>query len=56
MQPTDAMVIERTQVVRHCGCGMQDRRFCMLMFKRSQLYIGFALAALAELIVRAAVR
>jgi len=25
----------------------------MLMFNRSQLYIGFALAALAEIIVRA---
>ena len=25
----------------------------MVMFKRSQLYIGFALAALAEIIVRA---
>jgi len=28
----------------------------MLMFKRSQLYVGFALAALAEIIVRAFVR
>jgi len=28
----------------------------MLMFKRSQLYIGFALAALAEIIVRAVAR
>jgi len=28
----------------------------MLMFKRSQLYVGFALAALAEIIIRAAVR
>jgi len=28
----------------------------MLMFKRSQLYIALALAGLAELIVRAAVR
>jgi len=28
----------------------------MLMFKRSQLYVGFALAALAEIIVRAVVR
>jgi len=26
----------------------------MLMFKRSQLYVGFALAALAEIIIRAA--
>ena len=28
----------------------------MLMFKREQLYIGFALAALAEIIVRAVAR
>lgn len=28
----------------------------MLMFKRTQLYIGFALAALAEIIVRAVAR
>jgi len=28
----------------------------MLMFKRSQLYVGFAIAALAEIIVRAFVR
>jgi hypothetical protein len=28
----------------------------MLMFKRSQLYIAFALAALAEIIVRAFAR
>ena len=27
-----------------------------LMFKRTQLYIGFALAALAEILVRIAVR
>jgi hypothetical protein len=32
------------------------RRSAMLMFKRSQLYIGFALAALAEIIVRAVAR
>jgi hypothetical protein len=30
--------------------------FAMLMFKRSQLYIAFALAALAEIIVRAVAR
>jgi hypothetical protein len=29
------------------------RRLSMLMFKRSQVYIAFALAALAEIIVRA---
>jgi hypothetical protein len=29
------------------------RRSAMLMFKKTQLYIGFALAALAEIIVRA---
>jgi hypothetical protein len=28
----------------------------MLMFKRSQLYIGFALAALAEIMIKLAVR
>ncbi len=28
----------------------------MLMFKRTQLYIGFALAALAEIIVRYGLR
>jgi len=28
----------------------------MLMFKRSQMYIAFALAALAEIIVRAVAR
>jgi len=28
----------------------------MLMFKRTQLYIGVALAALAEILVRIAVR
>jgi len=28
----------------------------MIMFKRSQLYIGFALAALTEVIIRVAVR
>jgi hypothetical protein len=29
------------------------QRWGMLMFKRSQMYIAFALAALAEIIVRA---
>jgi len=33
-----------------------EGRFRMLMFKRAQLYIALGLAALAELIVRAAVR
>jgi hypothetical protein len=33
-----------------------SRRPAMLMFNRSQIYIGFALAALAEIIVRAMVR
>jgi hypothetical protein len=28
----------------------------MLMFKRSQLYIGFALAAFAEIMIRVALR
>jgi hypothetical protein len=32
------------------------RRSAMLMFKKTQLYIGFALAALAEIIVRAVAR
>jgi hypothetical protein len=32
------------------------RGHAMFMFKRSQLYIGFALAALAEIIVRAVAR
>ena len=33
---------------------MSWRRF--IMFKRSQLYLGFALAALAEILIRVAVR
>ena len=33
--------------------GAQQRRFRMLMFKRSQLYLGLALAGLAEIIIRA---
>ena len=32
------------------------RSIHMQMFKRSQLYVAFALAALAEIIIRAAVR
>jgi hypothetical protein len=32
------------------------RRLRMLMFKRSQLYIALALTALAEILVRAAMR
>jgi len=35
---------------------LQGAEVAMLMFKRSQLYVGFALAALAEIIVRAVVR
>jgi hypothetical protein len=51
------MVAERPEVPRHRRCGMRSRRrFRMLMFKRAQLYIALGLAALAELIVRAAVR
>jgi hypothetical protein len=36
--------------------GHPHRRVPMIMFKRSQLYIGFALAALTEMIIRVAVR
>lgn len=34
----------------------EARRFSMLMFKRSQVYIALALAGLAEFIVRAVAR
>ena len=41
-----------TAVALHVG----HAEVSMLMFKRTQLYIGFALAALAEIIVRAVAR
>jgi hypothetical protein len=43
--------------IGHRRCPAELRgRFSMLMFKRSQIYIGFALAALVEIIIRIAVR
>jgi len=47
----------RGRVTRSAGTAVAPggrRRSSMLMFKRSQLYVGFALAALAEIIIRAA--
>jgi len=40
---------------RRCPCRAAEV-IPMLMFKRSQLYVAIALAALAEIIIRAAVR
>jgi hypothetical protein len=51
--PTDAFVIGAMALPLPFR---RVRRSAMLMFKRSQLYIGFALAALAEIIVRAVAR
>jgi hypothetical protein len=40
--------------VRHCPCQAERRE--RHMFKRSQLYLGVALAALAEILIRVAAR
>jgi hypothetical protein len=50
----------RTSDRRRAGIGVAHvdpaRRGHMFMFKRSQLYIALALAGLAEILVRAAIR
>jgi len=57
VQRADGSAVQRPLRRRHPRCGSpRYRRVGMLMFKRAQLYIALALAGLAELIVRAAVR
>jgi len=57
VQPADASGREPPLTPWYYRCGMRGpRRLRMLMFKRTQLYIALALAGLAELLVRAAVR
>jgi hypothetical protein len=51
--------VARRRPTRFAGilaANLETRGGPMLMFKRTQLYIGFALAALAEILVRITVR
>jgi len=57
VQSREGCALDRQPEPWHCRCPyLGNGGSPMLMFNRSQLYIGFALAALAEIIVRAVAR
>jgi len=55
-QSCETCALDGPRAPWHWRCAASERRSSMLMFKRSQLYIALALAALAEIIVRAVTR